>query len=229
MLLYSRRRLAGLRLPPRLRAEEGSIRAAVLAAGRVGAAHVAAGHAPATIYTAGGPVRAGRVAAWFALRPPARRPGCALAARPAILMALLTVAISPHYPWYFAWLAMPCRAGAVSPRRPLAGVGSDPALPRHLRRSFRSGRRSSLCRPSLLAIADCAGGRRRHAYRSREYLDVRRPPLQDPRRYFEAIAAERTTTPRRRRSASIWRSPTAAICCARPARARSRSWSRRPT
>ena len=23
-------------------------------------------------------------------------------------MALLTFAISPHYPWYFAWLAVPC-------------------------------------------------------------------------------------------------------------------------
>ena len=24
------------------------------------------------------------------------------------MMALLIFAISPHYPWYFAWLAVPC-------------------------------------------------------------------------------------------------------------------------
>lgn len=46
-------------------------------------------------------------AAWFAF---VRRPDDAvsLCAAAAVMMAVLTVAISPHYPWYFAWMAMPC-------------------------------------------------------------------------------------------------------------------------
>ena len=46
----------------------------------------------------------------------------------------------------------------------------------------------------------------------------------DPRRYFEAVGPERERDRcHSRRSASIWRSPTAATCCAKPARAPSRT------
>jgi alpha-1,6-mannosyltransferase len=47
------------------------------------------------------------VAAWLAL---VRRPDnpVAICAAAGTMMALFTFAISPHYPWYFAWLAMPC-------------------------------------------------------------------------------------------------------------------------
>ena len=56
-------------------------------------------------------------AAWFAFRRPT--PGCrtcpagpddpvAICHAAGILMALLMFAVSPHYPWYFAWLALPC-------------------------------------------------------------------------------------------------------------------------
>ncbi len=49
------------------------------------------------------------LAAWIAFRPrgpeaDARR----FCGDAAILAAAVTVAISPHYPWYFVWLALPC-------------------------------------------------------------------------------------------------------------------------
>jgi hypothetical protein len=46
-------------------------------------------------------------AAWFAF---VRRPDDAVAvcAAAGTMMALLVFAMSPHYPWYFAWLAVPC-------------------------------------------------------------------------------------------------------------------------
>ena len=45
--------------------------------------------------------------AWLAF---VRRPDdpVAVCSAAGIMMALLTCAISPHYPWYFAWLAVPC-------------------------------------------------------------------------------------------------------------------------
>jgi alpha-1,6-mannosyltransferase len=47
------------------------------------------------------------VGAWFAfVRQPAGP--VAICAAAGTMMALLTFAISPHYPWYFAWLAVPC-------------------------------------------------------------------------------------------------------------------------
>ena len=44
---------------------------------------------------------------WFAFR---RRPDDAVSicAAAGIMMGVLSFAISPHYPWYFAWLAVPC-------------------------------------------------------------------------------------------------------------------------
>ena len=49
----------------------------------------------------------GGLAAWFAFF---RRPDnpVAICGAAGVMMAVLTFAISPHYPWYFAWLAMPC-------------------------------------------------------------------------------------------------------------------------
>jgi len=42
-----------------------------------------------------------------------------------LLMAATTVAISPHYPWYFAWLALPA---IVAPSRALLWLGTTPVL-----------------------------------------------------------------------------------------------------
>jgi hypothetical protein len=45
--------------------------------------------------------------AWFAF---VRRPDdpVAICYAAGVMMAVLTFAISPHYPWYFAWMAVPC-------------------------------------------------------------------------------------------------------------------------
>ncbi len=51
----------------------------------------------------------------------------------------------------------------------------------------------------------------------------------DPQRYFESVDDRQRGCRSTSRSAFIWRRPTAAICCARPARAPTRSSSRRPT
>jgi hypothetical protein len=52
------------------------------------------------------------LAAWIAFRP---RPPAGQAADvrrvcgdAALLAAAMTVAIGPHYPWYFVWIALPC-------------------------------------------------------------------------------------------------------------------------
>ncbi len=47
------------------------------------------------------------LACWFAF---IRRPDdpVAVCGASATMMSVLTFAISPHYPWYFAWLAVPC-------------------------------------------------------------------------------------------------------------------------
>lgn len=42
-----------------------------------------------------------------------------------LLMACATVAISPHYPWYFAWLALPA---IVAPSRALIWLATAPVL-----------------------------------------------------------------------------------------------------
>jgi alpha-1,6-mannosyltransferase len=46
-------------------------------------------------------------AAWFAFVQRPDDPG-AICSAAGTMMALLIFAISPHYPWYFAWLAVPC-------------------------------------------------------------------------------------------------------------------------
>jgi alpha-1,6-mannosyltransferase len=69
------------------------------------------------------------LAAWiaFRLRPPAGdaadvRRVCGDAA---LLAAAVTVALDPHYPWYFAWLALPC---CVRPRWSIIWLGVAPVL-----------------------------------------------------------------------------------------------------
>ncbi len=42
-----------------------------------------------------------------------------------LLMAGITVAVSPHYPWYFAWLALPA---IVAPSRALVWLSTAPVL-----------------------------------------------------------------------------------------------------
>jgi hypothetical protein len=65
--------------------------------------------AMAKVYAAVVLVCLAALAAWIAFRPrgpaaDARR----VCGDAAILAAAVTVAISPHYPWYFVWVALPC-------------------------------------------------------------------------------------------------------------------------
>jgi hypothetical protein len=62
--------------------------------------------------------------AWIAF---VRRPDGAVAicAAAGTTMALLTSAISPHYPWYFAWLAAPC---VLAPSPALLWLATAPVL-----------------------------------------------------------------------------------------------------
>jgi alpha-1,6-mannosyltransferase len=71
----------------------------------------------------------GALAAWIAFRP---RPPAGDAADvrrvcgdAALLAAAVTVAIDPHYPWYFAWLALPC---CVRPRWSIIWLAVAPVL-----------------------------------------------------------------------------------------------------
>jgi alpha-1,6-mannosyltransferase len=63
-------------------------------------------------------------AAWIALK---WRPDGAVAICSAAgcLMAVLTFAVSPHYPWYFAWLAAPC---VLAPSPALIWMATAPML-----------------------------------------------------------------------------------------------------
>jgi alpha-1,6-mannosyltransferase len=61
---------------------------------------------------------------WFAF---VRRPDDAVAICGAagIMMAVLTFGISPHYPWYFAWLAVPC---VLAPTPAVLWLATAPVL-----------------------------------------------------------------------------------------------------
>jgi alpha-1,6-mannosyltransferase len=61
---------------------------------------------------------------WFAF---VRRPNDAVAicAAAGIMMAVVTFGISPHYPWYFAWLAVPC---VLAPSPALLWLATAPVL-----------------------------------------------------------------------------------------------------
>ena len=78
---------------------------------------VALPHAASMVYGACALAILAALAAWVAFRP---RPASGdatdirrVCADAALLAAALTVVISPHYQWYFAWLALPC---CVAPR-----------------------------------------------------------------------------------------------------------------
>ena len=61
---------------------------------------------------------------WFAF---VAKPGdpVAIATAAGVMMAALTVAISPHYPWYFAWIAVPA---VLAPHRALVWLSAAPVL-----------------------------------------------------------------------------------------------------
>jgi alpha-1,6-mannosyltransferase len=62
--------------------------------------------------------------AWYAF---VRRPDDAVAICGAagVMMAVLTFGISPHYPWYFAWLAVPC---VLAPNPAVLWLATAPVL-----------------------------------------------------------------------------------------------------
>ncbi|HVY14375.1 MAG TPA: glycosyltransferase family 87 protein [Rhodopila sp.] len=62
--------------------------------------------------------------AWIAFR---RRPEGAVpvAASAGLLMTVLTFAVSPHYPWYFAWLSVPC---VLAPSPAMLWLAAAPVL-----------------------------------------------------------------------------------------------------
>jgi len=64
---------------------------------------------------------------WRTRRPPLGTPADVLliAGQAAALMAAVTVAISPHYPWYFCWLALPC---VLRPSPALLWLSVSPVL-----------------------------------------------------------------------------------------------------
>lgn len=61
---------------------------------------------------------------WFAFR---RRPdeAVSICAAAGVMMAVLTFGISPHYPWYFAWLAVPC---VLAPTPAVVWLATAPVL-----------------------------------------------------------------------------------------------------
>jgi hypothetical protein len=66
------------------------------------------------------------LAAWIAFRPRGPEPDIRrVCADAALLAAAVTVAISPHYPWYFVWLALPC---CVCARWSIIWLGVAPVL-----------------------------------------------------------------------------------------------------
>jgi hypothetical protein len=81
-------------------------------------------HIAGTIYAALAASGIAILAAWvaFVWRPADDK---AIWQAAGVLMAAVTFAISPHYPWYFAWLALPA---IVAPSRALIWLGTAPVL-----------------------------------------------------------------------------------------------------
>jgi hypothetical protein len=65
------------------------------------------------------------------------------------LMAVLTFGISPHYPWYFAWLAVPA---VLAPDPALLWLSAAPVL------IYLAGYGDSLLWPSVLYVPALALG-----------------------------------------------------------------------
>jgi hypothetical protein len=76
------------------------------------------------LYKAGFALLLAGLGAWFAF---VRRPDdpVSLCAAATVMIAVATVGLSPHYPWYFAWLAMP---GVLAPTPAFIWLGSAPML-----------------------------------------------------------------------------------------------------
>jgi hypothetical protein len=49
----------------------------------------------------------------------------ALCSAAGVMMAVVTVGLSPHYPWYFAWLAVP---GVLAPNAAVVWLSAAPML-----------------------------------------------------------------------------------------------------
>ncbi len=83
----------------------------------------------APIYAAATATGLAVLGAWIAFRRRATAGSpedvVAVCAGAAMLMAFVTVAISPHYPWYFAWLALPC---VVWPNAVVLWLSAAPVL-----------------------------------------------------------------------------------------------------
>ncbi len=80
--------------------------------------------APAYVLCAG--VAFALLAFWIACGRPERNPDAVVLARDcAILAGFATAVLSPHYPWYYAWLALPC---VVSPVPAVIWLSASPVL-----------------------------------------------------------------------------------------------------
>lgn len=112
------------------------------------------------------------------LRRPAESDVRTLCRDTAVLAAIATVAISPHYHWYFAWLAVPA---VVAPSRSLLWLATAPLL---LIDEPVSGDRFFW--PSLIylpaAVFLVADLRRRHIVQARQTTGIGEPtcPLRQP-------------------------------------------------
>jgi len=78
----------------------------------------------AGLYLAGLAMLLAALGIWFAF---VRKPDgpVAICAAAGVMMAVLTFGISPHYPWYFAWLIVPC---VLSPNPAILWLGTAPVL-----------------------------------------------------------------------------------------------------
>ena len=77
-----------------------------------------------TVYKAVAVVALASLGAWYAF---VRRPDdpVSICAAAGVMMAVATCAISPHYPWYFAWLAVPC---VLAPTPAVVWLSAAPIL-----------------------------------------------------------------------------------------------------
>src|SRR5262249_10900100 len=78
-----------------------------------------------TVYGAVAALAFGLYSLWIMI--PARRDPdvVTVCGHAAILIACVTLAISPHYPWYFAWLALPA---IVKPNRAVVWLSAVPVV-----------------------------------------------------------------------------------------------------
>ena len=163
---------------------------------------------------------------------PTRTPETTLRDIAVLLMAGLFF-LSPNYPWYFLAVVPFIALGGGAPAWAMT-LARHPALPPLILPDNDLALENLAMLPFVIAVASTLLARGAHSREHRsiamDELTTRTADSQiDARRYFEAGAQARPASPTSRRSASTWRSPTAATCCAPPARAPTRSWSRRPT